>query len=84
MQATPKHHHHQTGVFSSAIPQIFSVIQLKLRPWPTSSARGFDAGFTSAKIAGEPAMGSAACDMGQAFLGWFLFPFSTRDSGSSV
>jgi hypothetical protein len=51
-QATAKHHHHQTGVFSSAIPQIFSVIQEKLRLWPTSSGRGFTAGFTSLRMAG--------------------------------
>ena len=59
MQAVMKHHHHQTGVFSSAIPQIFSVIQEKLRPWPTSSARGLTAGLTSSRIAGTSLFSSA-------------------------
>ena len=49
MQAVTKHHHHHTGVFSSAMPQIFSVIQEKLRPCPTSSARGLDGGFDLAR-----------------------------------
>src|SRR6202142_1235845 len=58
--ATPKHTHNQAGVFSSAIPQIFSVIQEKLLAWPTSSALGRTAGLTSSRIAGAPRLCSAA------------------------
>src|SRR5580704_10944110 len=75
MQAEMKHHHHQTGVFSSAIPQIFSVIHEKLRPWPTRTARGFAVGFTSPRMAGASADGSATWDMGSGLLsGMVLVP----------
>ena len=54
-QATPKHHHHQTGVLPSMMPQIFSVIHEKLRWWSTRMARGRTAGYTSPRMAGNAA-----------------------------
>src|ERR1700691_5925315 len=71
-QATPKHHHHQTGVFSSAIPQIFSVIHEKLRPCPTSSARGRTAGLTSWRMGLAAAGCSVSWDIGSGLLGVVL------------
>ena len=41
-QATAKHHHHQAGVLPSTIPQILSVIQVKLRLCSTRAAPGQD------------------------------------------
>src|SRR5580658_1117658 len=70
--AIPKHHHHQTGVFSSLIPQIFSVIQEKLRPCPTIAARGSRAGLTSSRIAAEPTESSAEWDIASGLRGAVL------------
>jgi hypothetical protein len=80
-----KHHHHQTGVFSSAIPQIFSVIQEKLRSVADQRRARLHRGATSQDRGSADRALPVRGTWLQAFLaGWFLFQFSTRLSGSSV